>query len=79
MQNGEQEKRAAPVREKPAPAPVPSSNPAPTSASDSGALNLLTRFEEIQKREVATVRALVELLIERGYFTKEEYLAKMRR
>jgi hypothetical protein len=74
-------KRAAETRSIPAPTKAPVKEPVPATSAPNGhgALTLLTRFEETQKREVATVRALVELLIEKGYFTKEEYLAKMRR
>jgi len=52
---------------------------APTPVQGQDPASMLARFEEAQRREVATVRAMVELLIEKGYFTREEYLAKMRR
>jgi hypothetical protein len=40
---------------------------------------LLLQLEETQRREVAALRAMVELLIERGVFSRDEYLARVRR
>lgn len=39
----------------------------------------LHRLEESQRKEVAALRAMVELLIERGVFSRDEYLARLRR
>jgi hypothetical protein len=80
----EEDLQKTPIRITPSSRPVNngrSLTPAPMPTKDKGpdAMMLMHRFEETQKREVATVRAVVELLIEKGYFTREEYLAKMRR
>jgi len=40
---------------------------------------LLRAIEEAQRKEVAALKGMVELLIEKGVFTREEYLAKVRR
>jgi hypothetical protein len=64
--------------------------PAPTAVSRTGlsaappAANrspseLLAALEETQRREVAALKGMVELLIQKGVFTREEYLAKVRR
>jgi hypothetical protein len=39
----------------------------------------LRALEEQQRREVASLKAMVELLVEKGVFTREEYLAKVRK
>lgn len=36
-------------------------------------------IEEAQRKQVAVLRAVVDLLIEKGVFTREEYLAKLRK
>jgi hypothetical protein len=43
------------------------------------ALELLRAVEEVQRKEVAALKAMVELMIEKGVFTRDEYLAKVRR
>lgn len=40
---------------------------------------VLTFLEEGHRKEVAALKAMVELLIERGVFTREEYLNKVKR
>jgi hypothetical protein len=60
-----------------APTVTPSVTPAVSDPAD--ALVLLSKFEASQQKSVAAVRAIVELLIEKGFFTRDEYLAKMRR
>ncbi|MCA2980621.1 MAG: general secretion pathway protein GspE [Myxococcaceae bacterium] len=40
---------------------------------------LLKALEAAQQREVSALKAMVELLIAKGVFTREEYLAKVRR
>ena len=40
---------------------------------------LLKSGEEVQRKEVAALKAMVELLIEKGVFSREEYLAKVKR
>ncbi len=71
-------------------APQPAKTPAPTSppsretpavrgGGGSGAAELLRSVEEVQRKEVAALKAMVELLIEKGVFTRDEYLAKVKR
>ena len=50
---------------------------APPTQND--ARSLLQAVEDVQRKEVAALKALVELLVERGLFTREEYVAKVRR
>ncbi len=38
----------------------------------------LRNLEDFQRKEVAAIKALVEILIERGVFTREEYLLKVK-
>jgi len=52
---------------------------APPPAPETGTAGVLSELEETQRREVAALRAMVELLIERGVFSREEYLARVRR
>jgi hypothetical protein len=59
-----------PPRPDPGPKAVPASRPSPVET--------LRTLEEIQRREVAALKAVVELLIEKGVFTRDEYLAKVR-
>jgi hypothetical protein len=40
---------------------------------------MLGQIEEAQRREVAALKAMVELLIEKGVFSRDEYLARVRR
>jgi hypothetical protein len=63
------EARAAPE------APPP---PAGVVATDS-ALEVLRSIEETQRRSVSALKAMVELLIEKGVFSRDEYLARVRR
>lgn len=35
--------------------------------------------QEAQRREVAALKGMIEILIEKGVFTREEYLAKIKR
>lgn len=68
---------ASPVAAAPAPvAPTPAPRAAPTTGSAS---ETLVRLEEQQQRELGAMKALVELLIEKGVFSRDEYLARMRR
>ncbi len=39
----------------------------------------LTQIEEAQRKEVAALKGMVELLIEKGVFSRDEYLAKVRK
>jgi hypothetical protein len=40
---------------------------------------VLQSVEEMQHRSVAALKAMVELLIEKGVFSREEYLARVKR
>ena len=80
---------AAPAAAAPAPpppAPMPSApsreTPAARGAAAGGGgspVELLRSVEEVQRKEVAALKAMVELLIEKGIFTRDEYLAKVKR
>ncbi|WP_224360371.1 GspE/PulE/PilB domain-containing protein [Hyalangium versicolor] len=86
MKDGSVQQVSAPPR----PAPVGGGAPAPArpSVSDVPSVKpaasgnpseLLKTVEEVQRKEVAALKAMVELLIEKGVFTREEYLAKVKR
>jgi hypothetical protein len=53
--------------------------PAPSSLTARSPSELLRAIEDAQRKEVAALKGMVELLIEKGVFTREEYLAKVRR
>ncbi len=53
--------------------------PSVRSASSGSPVELLKAVEEVQRKEVAALKAMVELLIEKGVFSREEYLAKVKR
>lgn len=55
---------------------APAARPAAASGSPA---ELLRNVEEVQRKEVAALKAMVELLIEKGVFSREEYLAKVKR
>jgi len=44
-----------------------------------GSMDVLRGIEEAQRKEVATLKALVDMLIAKGVFTRDEYLAKVKR
>lgn len=69
-----------------APVLVPPSALAPAHAPEaaqastgSEAASRVAEIESVQRMEVGTLKVLVELMIEKGVFTREEYLAKVRR
>jgi hypothetical protein len=78
---------AAPPASRPTPAPVappraPTMSEVPSvrpSAPSGSPADLLRSVEEVQRKEVAALKAMVELLIEKGVFSREEYLAKVKR
>lgn len=51
----------------------------PVSGNGQSPSDTLRQLEDVQRKEVAAIKAMVELLIERGVFTREEYLAKVKR
>ena len=57
---------------------------APAAAPGAGpkteqALQTLKTLEDAQKKELAALKAIVELMLEKGVFTRDEYLAKVKR
>ena len=56
-------------------APPPPADGAPRPS----AVDVLRGVEETQRRSVAALKAMVELLIEKGVFSRDEYLARVRR
>jgi len=58
-----------------APAPTSTGNGAPRQS----AVEVLRGVEETQRRSVAALKAMVELLIEKGVFSRDEYLARVKR
>lgn len=60
----------------PMPAPMPA---AAAPSAEAQMLATLGRIEEAQRTEVTLLRAMVELLIEKGVFSRDEYLARLRR
>jgi hypothetical protein len=67
--------RAAPVQSAPPPPQQQPQNGAPRTA----AVEVLRGVEETQRRSVAALKAMVELLIEKGVFSRDEYLARVKR
>ena len=51
----------------------------PTSLANKPPSEVLRLLEEAQRKEVAALKGMVELMIEKGVFTRDEYLAKVRR
>jgi hypothetical protein len=65
----------------PPPAPPPPAPRASTQevASSKSPADMLRAIEDAQRKEVAALKGMVELLIAKGVFTREEYLAKVKR
>jgi hypothetical protein len=61
-------------KEPPKPPPAPEAKAARASA-----LEVLRGVEETQRRSVAALKAMVELLIEKGVFSRDEYLSRVKR
>lgn len=61
------------------PARAMSSTSNEKGSAQPNALELLKSLEEVQRKEVSALKAMVELMIEKGVFTRDEYLAKVRR
>ncbi len=51
----------------------------PAAAAPGSPVELLKSVEDVQRKEVAALKAMVEILIEKGVFTREEYIAKVKR
>jgi hypothetical protein len=69
----------APQQAPPRPAANRPSQETPTAKPAGNPSEMLKTVEEVQRKEVAALKAMVELLIEKGVFTREEYLAKVKR
>lgn len=71
------------ARVPPAPPPPPqrtaTASELPTSMQGKTPSEQLRAIEEAQRKEVTALKGMVELLIEKGVFTREEYLAKVKR
>src|SRR4051812_18174278 len=67
--------RPAPASAPPPPVAAPSRNGGPARPS---AVEVLRGVEETQRRSVAALKAMVELLIEKGVFSREEYLSRVK-
>ncbi|HEY2029193.1 MAG TPA: hypothetical protein VGH20_08295 [Myxococcales bacterium] len=52
---------------------------APQPQGNGAATEVLRGIEETQRRSVAALKAMVELLIEKGVFSRDEYLARVKR
>jgi hypothetical protein len=59
--------------------PGPSPAAQDRKAARTSALEVLRGVEETQRRSVAALKAMVELLIEKGVFSREEYLSRVKR
>ncbi|MCP3168607.1 GspE/PulE/PilB domain-containing protein [Myxococcus qinghaiensis] len=71
---------SAPKPAPPVARPPPPVQEAPRSTAGTGSpADLLRSVEEVQRKEVAALKAMVELLIEKGVFSRDEYLAKVKR
>jgi hypothetical protein len=53
--------------------------PPPSPPVRESAVEVLRGVEETQRRSVAALKAMVELLIEKGVFSRDEYLARVKR
>ncbi|GAC1542139.1 MAG: hypothetical protein NVS2B9_09170 [Myxococcales bacterium] len=74
------------ARAAPATGPIPAvassaraKAPSPARAPGGSAVETLREVEKTQRKSVAALKAMVELLIEKGVFSREEYLARVKR
>ncbi|MBU8896589.1 general secretion pathway protein GspE [Corallococcus sp. H22C18031201] len=71
---------SAAARSAPAPRPqAPVVESPPARAAGGSPADMLRSVEDVQRKEVAALKAMVELCIEKGIFSREEYLAKVKR
>lgn len=71
---------AAAISMPPAAAPLRApTQEVPSSAQTKSPADMLRAIEEAQRKEVTALKGMVELMIEKGVFTREEYLAKVKR
>jgi hypothetical protein len=74
-----QQAQAAPAPQPQRPAPPVPDAPRAAAGGSANPVELLRSVEEVQRKEVAALKAMVELLIEKGVFSRDEYLAKVKR
>ena len=73
-------KNAPPPQSAPsAPPPAPKQAQTGNGAARHSAVEVLQGVEDTQRRSVAALKAMVELLIEKGVFSRDEYLARVKR
>ena len=58
---------------------VPSPGNNVSAAGAQSPTEMINALENAQRKEVAALKAMVEMLIEKGVFTREEYLARLKR
>jgi Type II secretion system (T2SS), protein E, N-terminal domain len=78
-QPGQMPQQSAPPPPPTQPPPAPRMPPPPPSMPVPSAVEVLRGVEETQRRSVAALKAMVELLIEKGVFSRDEYLARVKR
>ena len=71
--------RNAPAASQPPPVSAPPPPATGNGAPRQSAVEVLRGVEETQRRSVAALKAMVELLIEKGVFSRDEYLARVKR
>ncbi len=67
---------ARPAKSERTPTPIEASVQGPPRV---GAVDVLRGVEETQRRSVSALKAMVELLIEKGVFSRDEYLSRVKR
>lgn len=72
----EAQRPAEPAPKPPPPVAAPQERQAAPKANFQ---QMLAGVEDVQRKEVAAIKAMVELLVEKGVFTRDEYLAKVKR
>ena len=78
-QDPRQAAKNAPPTAPSAPPPPQKQAPARNGAPRHSAVEVLQGVEDTQRRSVAALKAMVELLIEKGVFSRDEYLARVKR
>lgn len=70
---------AAAIKMPPAAPPAPPRTSTTQAAVTRSPAETIRAIEEAQRKEVTALKGMVELMIEKGVFTREEYLAKVKR
>ena len=71
--------KTTPPQPAPSAPPPQKQAPAGNGAPRPSAVEVLQGVEDTQRRSVAALKAMVELLIEKGVFSRDEYLARVKR